>query len=76
LRYVEADVEPRSYGCEFLFIEVVNALQFRIVVGQGTQDSAERSGIVDTKHGLQNRAPLLTVKCFEQEAGLRHVGSS
>jgi hypothetical protein len=76
LRCIEADIERRGDCCEFFIIKVINSLHLRILVGHATQDRAERPGIVDRKHRLQHGATLLKVDCFEEEAGLRHVGSS
>jgi hypothetical protein len=72
LRCIEADIEGRNDGCELFIIQQVSIFQVRVVVGRSSQNCAERLGIVDRKHRLQNGTPSLTVKRFEQELGLWH----
>jgi hypothetical protein len=76
LRCIEVDIEFRGDGRKLFIIKQVVLLQLRIVVGRSTQNRTERPGIADREHGPQNRTPLLAVECDEDEAGLRHVGSS
>ena len=72
MRCIEADIEGRNDGCELFIIQQVSIFQVRVVVGRSSQNCAERLGIVDGKHRLQNGTPSFTVKCFDQELGLRH----
>src|SRR3954449_12053873 len=59
-------------GCELFIIQKVSLFELGVVVGHSSQNCAERLGIVDRKHRLQNGTPLLTVECFDQELSLRH----
>ncbi len=65
-------MECRNDGCELLIIQKVSFFQLRVIVGDTSQNCAERFRIVDGKHRLQNGTPSFTVECFDQELGLRH----